>query len=157
MRSIFMDAINSLATSNTLSNSNARVDSRLNSYLNNTIQPSRANEESSRNTTAADENVRSVERNIPASQIDSRLDDLNTNLRDSRSELIFEKDESSGEVVFVIKNSETNETIRQIPTEAFLTVSQQISDFLDNVNSSRLDPNQSNADFPRGILTDITV
>ncbi|MEA1988107.1 MAG: flagellar protein FlaG, partial [Pseudomonadota bacterium] len=45
--------------------------------------------------------------------------------------LRFEKDDSSEKMVIFIKNSETDEVIRQIPSQEFLTISKNITNYLE--------------------------
>ncbi|MDG6773354.1 flagellar protein FlaG [Thiomicrorhabdus sp. ZW0627] len=68
---------------------------------------------------------------INQTQLDSVMNDLNVQLEKLQNYLRFEKDDQSEKMVVFVKNSETDEVIRQIPTEEFLTVSKNITKFLE--------------------------
>lgn len=84
--------------------------------------------------------------------LDRKMEDLNQQLQVLKNYLRFEKDEDTQKMVVFIKNSETDELIRQIPSEEFLTISKNISDFLEmrQALGERLE-------MPKGLLTDETV
>ena len=69
-------------------------------------------------------------------QTDKLLNDLNEQLKSFNSYLKFEKDEDSQKMVFFIKNTETNETLRQFPSEELLTISKNITEYLEAVEST---------------------
>ncbi|BBP43124.1 flagellar protein FlaG [Thiosulfativibrio zosterae] len=64
-------------------------------------------------------------------KVDSLLTGLNSQLQTLQSFLKFEKDEDNQKMVFFIKNSETGETIRQIPSQDLLDISKNISKYLE--------------------------
>lgn len=68
--------------------------------------------------------------------IDKVLKDVNDQLQTLNSYLKFEKDESSQRVVFFIKNTETDETLRQFPSEEFLAISKNITEYLETVQNA---------------------
>lgn len=59
------------------------------------------------------------------------MDDINAQLMTSKSFLRFEKDEETDTMVVFIKNGETDEVIRQIPSQEFLAISKNITNFLE--------------------------
>lgn len=63
--------------------------------------------------------------------LESLMKDLNLQLEQLQNYLRFEKDESSEKMVIFIKNSETDEVIRQIPSQEFLTISKNITNYLE--------------------------
>jgi flagellar protein FlaG len=79
------------------------------------------------------ERPKSEEVNDQQEQVElaSLMEDLNIQLEQLQNYLKFEKDESSEKVVIFIKNSETDEVIRQIPSQEFLTISKNISNFIE--------------------------
>lgn len=82
-------------------------------------------------------------------QVDANLERINQQLEKLQNTLRFEKDESTHKMVILIKNSETDEVIRQIPSEALLTISKNISDYL-----ALQKQNSETTQFPTGLLTD---
>jgi len=88
---------------------------------------------------------------IDAQKADKLLSSVNEKVKALQSFLKFEKDEDTEKMVFSIKNSETGEVIRQIPSKDLLEVSKQISQYLDLVQQQapgdRSEP-------PVGLLTD---
>lgn len=88
--------------------------------------------------------------NQPENQ--QRLEELNQNIQKLQSYLRFEKDESSDQMIFFIKNAETDEVIRQIPSEELLSISKNISQYLDLVNQEGLFEQK-----PIGLLTNEVV
>ncbi len=55
---------------------------------------------------------------------------MNESLQKAGSNILFEPDEDSGKMLFLMKDAETGETIRQIPNEVVLKISQAINEFL---------------------------
>ncbi|QKI89559.1 flagellar protein FlaG [Thiomicrorhabdus xiamenensis] len=82
-------------------------------------------------------------------KVDANLERINQQLEKLQNYLRFEKDESSQKMVIIIKNNETDEVIRQIPSEAFLNISKNISDYL-----ALQKQNSETSQFPTGLLTD---
>lgn len=64
-------------------------------------------------------------------QLDSLMKNLNLQLEKLQNYLRFERDESSEKMIVFIKNSETDEVIRQIPTQEFMTISKNITSYLE--------------------------
>ena len=64
-------------------------------------------------------------------QLESLMKNLNLQLEKLQNYLRFEKDDSSEKMVIFIKNSETDEVIRQIPSQEFLTISKNITNYLE--------------------------
>lgn len=62
---------------------------------------------------------------------DGLIERANQDLSGYDSYLKFEKNEDVNEMVVFIKNSDTDEVLRQIPSEEFLTVSKNIKNFLE--------------------------
>lgn len=88
---------------------------------------------------------------IDAQKADKLLDSVNEKVKALQSFLKFEKDEDTEKMVFSIKNSETGEVIRQIPSKQLLDVSKQISQYLDRVQQQAPGDRTST---PVGLLTD---
>ncbi len=80
------------------------------------------------------------------------LEELNSNLELLQSYLKFEKDEDTDRMVFFIKDSETNEVIRQVPAKELLQISKQISDYLETVKSVN-----EEVSIPAGLITNQVV
>jgi flagellar protein FlaG len=64
-------------------------------------------------------------------ELESLMNNLNLQLEKLQNYLRFEKDESSERMIIYIKNSETDEVIRQIPSQEFLTISKNITNYLE--------------------------
>ncbi|MDG4812949.1 flagellar protein FlaG [Hydrogenovibrio sp. 3SP14C1] len=64
-------------------------------------------------------------------QLDGLIERVNKDLSGYDSYLKFEKNEDVEEMVVFIKNRETDEVLRQIPSQEFLTVSKNIKNFLE--------------------------
>lgn len=93
-----------------------------------------------------------VDGQIDVAELDSQMASLNSQLQKLQNYLKFERDEDSNRMVIFIKDSETDEIIRQIPTEDFLNISKSITQYLD-VNkqvSDKVSP-------PIGMFTNETV
>lgn len=88
---------------------------------------------------------------IDAQKADKLLSSVNEKVKALQSFLKFEKDEDTEKMVFSIKNSETGEVIRQIPSKDLLEVSKQISQYLDRVQQQA--PGDR-SESPVGLLTD---
>ena len=70
-------------------------------------------------------------------EVSQTLDTINKQLQDlANNYLQFERDESSDRIVIYIKDSETNELIRQIPSEDFLRIAKNIDAYIKQVNES---------------------
>lgn len=76
-------------------------------------------------------NIVTANAEIDAKKADKLLNSVNEKVKALQSFLKFEKDEDTEKMVFSIKNSETGEVIRQIPSKELLEVSKQISQYLE--------------------------
>lgn len=72
---------------------------------------------------------------------------LNFQLAELKNYLRFEKHEDTERMVIFIKDSKTDEIIRQIPSKEFLDISKTITDYLDVRNQITKDQN-----LPPGLL-----
>jgi len=68
---------------------------------------------------------------LDSSELDSLMQNLNTELKQLQNYMKFERDRDSQNMVVFIKDSKTDELIRQIPTEEFLAISKSISQYLE--------------------------
>lgn len=68
------------------------------------------------------------------SDADALLQSINEQFHTLQSYLMFEKDQETDKMIFFIKNSDTDEIIRQIPSEELLAISKNISNYLQMVN-----------------------
>ncbi|MBN2647022.1 MAG: flagellar protein FlaG [Thiotrichales bacterium] len=82
------------------------------------------------------------------SEVDANLQRLNQQLEKLQNYLRFEKDSDSERMKILIKNSQNDEIIRQIPHETFLKIAKNISDFLATQTAGN-----ENVQFPPGLLT----
>jgi flagellar protein FlaG len=80
--------------------------------------------------------------------VDGVVEQLNQQLERLKNYLRFEKDEEADRMVIFIKNAETGEVIRQIPSQEFLAISKNISLYLEMRQQSP----QSVA-MPTGLIT----
>lgn len=85
------------------------------------------------------------------SQMDSLVETLNVQLEKLNNYLRFEKDDQTEKMVIMIKDTQTDEVIRQIPSEDFLNLSKNISEYLEAQKQLKQDS------FPPGLITDETV
>lgn len=86
------------------------------------------------------------------------LERLNESLKKAGSNILFEPDADTGKMLFLMKDAETGETIRQIPNEVVLKISRAIDDYLDNTQlDSKTATNNSLAKTLSGMLTDLSV
>jgi len=89
---------------------------------------------------------------IDAVEIDGQMAKINSQLQQLQNYLKFERDEDADKMVIFIKDSETNETLRQIPSQEFLAISKSIGQYLEmrRQTSEKITP-------PVGMLTNETV
>ena len=89
---------------------------------------------------------------IDAAELDKQMNDLNAQLQKLQNYLKFERDEDSERMVIFIRDSETDEVIRQIPTQEFLAISKSIGQYLEMSKqvSEKISP-------PIGMFTNETV
>ncbi|HQT05483.1 MAG TPA: flagellar protein FlaG [Thiotrichales bacterium] len=87
---------------------------------------------------------------------ESSVQRMNESLQKAGSNILFEPDEDSGKMLFLMKDAETGETIRQIPNEVVLKISQAIGDFL---NQAQIEgKSNSNSSLPSalsGLVTNL--
>lgn len=104
--------------------------------------------------TSTSENRTDVEdlQAIDNKDIDRLAEEINVQLEQINSYLRFEKDEDSERMVIFIKDSGTDEVIRQIPSQEFLRISKNITNFLEMRQQSL----ESTAP-PVGLITDLEV
>lgn len=81
------------------------------------------------------------------------IERLNQQVARFDTSLKFEQDTESGEPVLLIKNVQTEEVIRQIPSEMTLKITKQISDFLSSAYSNPADKSIPNS-LLLGLFTD---
>lgn len=86
--------------------------------------------------------------------LDDKLTNINGLLEKSGSYLRFERDDASERMLIRIRDQQTSEVIRQIPSEQFLDVSENISQFLERRHQDPL--NYSEPILP-GLLANVTV
>lgn len=84
---------------------------------------------------------------VASSEMESMMTNLNAQLEKLNNYLRFEKDQDTEKMVIMIKDTETNEVIRQIPSEDFLEVSKNITDFLETRKQL------AESSFPPGLIT----
>lgn len=68
---------------------------------------------------------------IDLTEIDNQMAGINAQLQTLQNYLKFERDEDSDRMVIFVKDRETGEVIRQIPTEEFLAISKSIGQYLE--------------------------
>ncbi len=64
--------------------------------------------------------------------IDKVVHQLETQSQSLRRDLQFNVDDSTGRVIVTVRDSETNEVIRQIPSEEILALSRHLADALED-------------------------
>lgn len=95
--------------------------------------------------------------NLEVVEADS-LQQLNESLQKAGSNILFEPDEDSGKMLFLMKDAETGKTIRQIPNEVMLKISRAIDDYLDSSQlEGKMVANNSLSKTLSGMLTDLSV
>lgn len=91
---------------------------------------------------------------------DDSLQQLNESLQKVGSNILFESDEDSGKMLFLMKDAETGETIRQIPNEVVLKISRAIGEYLDTAQLDSKKENHANSALAKslsGFITNMTV
>jgi len=86
--------------------------------------------------------------------VDSLLSSVNDQFQLLNSSLTFEKDDATDKVIFSIKNNDTGEVIRQIPSENALEISRQLTEYLNSVDTLSL---YEKSKTPVGLLTNQVV
>lgn len=89
---------------------------------------------------------------LETTELDTVMSNLNVQLQQLQNYLKFERDESSDKMVIFIKDSETNEILRQIPTAEFLAISKSMGQYIEmrQQSSTKITP-------PVGLITNETV
>jgi len=83
------------------------------------------------NVKATETKAKEVDGQIDITEIDNQLAGINAQLKKLQNDLEFEKDEDSDRMIIFVKDRETGEVIRQIPTEEFLAISKSIGQYLE--------------------------
>ena len=68
---------------------------------------------------------------LDSAELDTLMQNLNTELKQLQNYMKFERGKDSQSMVVFIKDSKTDELIRQIPTQEFLAISKNISQYLE--------------------------
>ncbi len=68
---------------------------------------------------------------LDSAEVDLLMQNLNTELKQLQNYMKFERDRDSQNIVVFIKDSKTDEVIRQVPTEEFLAISKNITQYLE--------------------------
>jgi len=87
---------------------------------------------------------------ITNQMVDDAIVSANESLETVQPSLQFERDQETDKVVIYMKNRETGEVLRQIPTNEFLQIAKNIDEYLKQVNES-LDG--SSVTMPVGTIT----
>lgn len=69
-------------------------------------------------------------RDVPAAELDAAIQAANQAMRQMSVSITFQKDESSGRMVAVVIDSETNKVLRELPSKDMLALSQSIDRML---------------------------
>ena len=65
---------------------------------------------------------------ITSQEVNDTVEDINHFLQDMKRNLSFSVDESSGNSIIMVKDSESDEVIRQIPSEELLVLRKKMDD-----------------------------
>jgi len=79
-----------------------------------------------------------VQIEVTKETIERVVHQLKTQSQSLRRDLQFNVDDSTGRVIVTVRDSETNEVIRQIPSEEILALSRHLADALENDTSGFL-------------------
>jgi flagellar protein FlaG len=88
-----------------------------------------------------------MNRHVEDATRNRQVEELNALLEKRQSYLRFEEDKGSERMVIFIKNGETGEVIRQIPSPEFLAMSENLKRFLE------MDGSSARMAVPPGLLT----
>lgn len=80
---------------------------------------------------------------------------VNKVLKASGNDLEFKLDQDAGRMIVYLKDSQTGETLRQIPDETLLRISKNIGQYLDDLNA--LASKKDGSLLLSGIITDTKV
>ncbi|MDY0135846.1 MAG: flagellar protein FlaG [Thiomicrospira sp.] len=117
------------------------------------VKQSTAQERLLKAQTYSDEQTSSVATRGALNPLTEVVNRLNQQVARFDTSLKFEQDTESGEPVLLIKNVQTEEVIRQIPSEMTLKITKQISDFLSSAYSNPADKSIPNS-LLLGLFTD---
>ncbi len=81
---------------------------------------------------AAQETSAEVQVEVTKETVDRVVHQLETQSQSLRRDLQFNVDDSTGRVIVTVRDSETNEVIRQIPSEELLALSRHLADALED-------------------------
>lgn len=104
-----------------------------------------------RNSGRESEQYQTASVTMDSKQANQLVDDVNrgiAHIKEASNYIQFQLDESSGQMVFYMKDSKTNEVLRQIPSEVMLRISTDIKNYLTSLN-----PASSAGDPPKGLIT----
>lgn len=102
------------------------------------------------NQLSGDQKTNRTEVVLDPKTVEKTLSDLNQQMEVMNNYLRFEKDEDTNKMVIFIRDTETDEVIRQIPSDEFLAISKNISKYLE----MRQQLSETVAVTP-GLITDI--
>ena len=71
---------------------------------------------------------------VSTEELQQAVAQLNQHVQQIQRDLLFSVDDSSGRTVVRVVNSETEEVVRQMPSEEVLRISRNIQDQLDDVS-----------------------
>lgn len=72
-----------------------------------------------------------IDNNIPNDIIKSKVDTINKSLQNNDIKLAYSKDEKTGQLIVQVKDINTDEVIKQIPTKEMLRIADTIDKFLE--------------------------
>jgi len=75
-----------------------------------------------------DKDVQEGKAELTPKEMTETLDEMNGFLQDMKRNLSFSLDEQSGQSVIIVKDSETEEVIRQIPSEELVVLRKKMDD-----------------------------
>lgn len=96
---------------------------------------------------SGEQNPADMNRDVEDATRTRQVEELNALLEKRQSYLRFEEDKGSERMVIFIKNGETGEVIRQIPSPEFLAMSENLKRFLE------MDGSSARMAVPPGLLT----
>ncbi|WP_044410364.1 flagellar protein FlaG [Thiomicrospira microaerophila] len=77
------------------------------------------------------------------------VEKANQAFRAQGTTLMFELDKDSNRPILLIKDSQTAEVIRQVPSDSYLDMSKKITDYLEGISATTM---QNNTASPLGLL-----
>jgi uncharacterized FlaG/YvyC family protein len=75
------------------------------------------------------------ERNTPPDQLNEAVTRLNNSIQNVQRNLEFSMDDKSGRVVIKVTDKETDEVVRQIPSDEVLALAQQLQEMVESKKS----------------------